>query len=205
MEESVAQTIVLLGMGIGAMIWLIALRALRGIVNTPDETFQETTVEHDLKTTQKALLQAALNHKSQLSPNGVQVLSDEPDFVTFDLSAGTQVTCELEDTYEGTKIFATADYAHVRRRYRYIMTTLVIFVIPLVVGGIGYVLLRYAVPNANPGVRWQCVQILQIAHALWPPFLVSKLFHSNIDHANGFLRNLLVSTRLAGDNASPAS
>ena len=204
MDESVARTIVLLGMGIGTMVWLVTLRALRRIVNSPAETFQETTVEHDLKTTQRALLHAALNHKSQLSPNGVQVLNDEPDFVTFDLSAGTQVTCELEDTYEGTKIFATADYAHVRRRYRYIMTILVVFVIPLVVCSVGYVLLRFAAPSANPGMRWQCMQILQISHALWPPFLVSKLFHTNIDHANGFLRNLLVSAKLASDNVSTA-
>jgi hypothetical protein len=204
MDESVARTIIYLGMGIGLLIWLVALRSLRRIVNMPGTTFQETTVDHDLKTTQRALLRAAMNHKSQLSPNGVQVINDDLDFVTFDLSAGTQVICELEETYEGTKIYATADYAHVRRRYQTVMTILVVLVIPIVVVGVGYVLLRYAAPSANPGVRWQCVQILQIAHALWPPFLVSKLFHSNIEHANVFLKNLLVSAKIASDNVPAA-
>jgi len=41
----------------------------------------------------------------------------------------------------------------------------------------GFVLMSVlVVPNAQPGVRAQAVQMLQVSHLLWPPFLVAFLY-----------------------------
>jgi hypothetical protein len=33
----------------------------------------------------------------------------------------------------------------------------------------------YVVPSPNPGVRGQAVQMVQVCHLLWPPFLFTAL------------------------------
>jgi hypothetical protein len=200
MDESVARTIIFLGQGIGALIWVVAMRSLRRIVAAPSEISHDTLVEHDLKRTQSVLLKSALDHKSQTSPEGVHVVDDQDGRISFQLSGGSTVECVMDESYDGTHVQATADLSALKRRYRYIMTGLVVFLIPAVVLGVGYVLLHFAVPSPNPGVRWQCAQICQIAHVLWPPFLVSKLFHTHVQHADNFVRKLLVTAQLAGDD-----
>ncbi len=79
------------------------------------------------------------------------------------------------------------------------MTGLVFFVMPIVVIGLGFVLLRFVASHPNLAIRWQAVQVVQIAHVLWPPFLVSKLFQWRVTQAQGFMRTSLASARLAED------
>ena len=39
----------------------------------------------------------------------------------------------------------------------------------------GFLLIYFlVVPNANPGVRWQTVQMVQTVHFLWPPFFFAQ-------------------------------
>lgn len=39
-----------------------------------------------------------------------------------------------------------------------------------------YLLLReFALPNENPGIRWQVAQMAQAVHLLWPPFLLAGI------------------------------
>jgi hypothetical protein len=39
-----------------------------------------------------------------------------------------------------------------------------------------WVLLTYVVPSPAPGIRWQVVQMVQVVHLLWPPFLCAALY-----------------------------
>jgi hypothetical protein len=41
----------------------------------------------------------------------------------------------------------------------------------------GFCLIRaYVVPDPNPAVRWQTVQMVQAVHFLWPPFLFAAIY-----------------------------
>ena len=76
----------------------------------------------------------------------------------------------------------------------------------LVIGGIvsvagllaivvGFALIStYIVPDANPGVRWQTLQMMQVVHFLWPPFLFGGLYRTQFsgikNSFEAFLRNL---------------
>ncbi len=44
----------------------------------------------------------------------------------------------------------------------------------------GFLLIYFlAVPDPNPGVRWQTVQMAQTVHFLWPPFLFAGLYRKS--------------------------
>jgi hypothetical protein len=64
----------------------------------------------------------------------------------------------------------------------------------LIVGG---VIWYFVIPSQAPGVRWQVLQTLQIAHALWPPFLVLGLYNTGRRHAKTYFANLLSTLELA--------
>jgi hypothetical protein len=38
-----------------------------------------------------------------------------------------------------------------------------------------WIMFAYVIPSANPGVRGQAVQMVQVCHLLWPPFLFAAL------------------------------
>jgi hypothetical protein len=59
----------------------------------------------------------------------------------------------------------------------------------------GFLVLYFlAVPNQNPGVRWQTVQMVQVIHFLWPPFLLGFLHRKIIavikTQFDAFIHNL---------------
>jgi hypothetical protein len=59
----------------------------------------------------------------------------------------------------------------------------------------GFWLIRtYVVPNPNPGIRGQVVQMVQVVHFLWPPFLFGGLYRMRIkairNAFDAFIHNL---------------
>jgi hypothetical protein len=44
-----------------------------------------------------------------------------------------------------------------------------------VVGG-GWAIYTFVVSSPDPSIRWQTLQILQVSHFLWPPFLMGGLY-----------------------------
>jgi hypothetical protein len=69
-------------------------------------------------------------------------------------------------------LVAEVDDAKLRRKMQLVLAILLLVAMPIVIGGVAAVLWLFAAPSLNPGVRWQVVQIVQIVHVLWPPFLV---------------------------------
>jgi hypothetical protein len=43
-----------------------------------------------------------------------------------------------------------------------------------------WVMSTYVVPSPEPAVRWQSLQMLQVAHVLWPPFLFASLYRTGV-------------------------
>ncbi|MEZ6062691.1 MAG: hypothetical protein R3C19_20295 [Planctomycetaceae bacterium] len=62
---------------------------------------------------------------------------------------------------------------------------------------VGSLIWHFVVRSANPGVRWQVLQTLQIVHVLWPPFLMMQSYKWRRTHATTFVSNLLASLELA--------
>lgn len=51
----------------------------------------------------------------------------------------------------------------------------------------------FVVQSPNPNVRWQVFQTLQIAHALWPPFMFIAFYRMGRRQSKIFIENLIVS------------
>lgn len=61
----------------------------------------------------------------------------------------------------------------------------------------------FVVNNVNPTVRWQTLQMLHIAHFLWPPFLFLSMYQTGRRHARTFISNLLSLLELATAPGQP--
>jgi hypothetical protein len=67
--------------------------------------------------------------------------------------------------------------------------------LPTVVG-VGVLIWWFVLPSQAPAVRWQVLQTFQIAHALWPPFLVLSRLGANLHAAATSLEAVI---RAAGE------
>jgi hypothetical protein len=54
----------------------------------------------------------------------------------------------------------------------------VVGLIALVAGG--WAIYTYVVSSPDPAVRWQTLQMLQVSHFLWPPFLMGGLYRQGM-------------------------
>ena len=64
----------------------------------------------------------------------------------------------------------------------------------LIVGG---VIWYFVVNSPNPSVRWQVLQLLQLVHVIWPPFLVLYFYRAGRRHGRTFVSNVLSLLELA--------
>jgi hypothetical protein len=47
----------------------------------------------------------------------------------------------------------------------------------------GWAIYTYIVSSPNPALRWQTLQMLQVSHFLWPPFLMGGLYRQGMKQA----------------------
>jgi hypothetical protein len=70
----------------------------------------------------------------------------------------------------------------------------------LVLVGLFWLLYTLVVPAPQPGVRWQVLQMFQVSHVLWPPFLLIALYRrwrqGVIAQFDTFLHNLPYASRV---------
>lgn len=87
---------------------------------------------------------------------------------------GLPVTLRLSADGGGTRVTYEADTDPALRGLR--IGAVIFHVVGLIaIPTLGYVLLNYAAPSSSPGARGQVVQMIQIVHVLWPPFLLGYL------------------------------
>jgi hypothetical protein len=61
---------------------------------------------------------------------------------------------------------------------------------------VGALVWFFVIPSPVPGMRWQVLQTLQIAHALWPPFLVMWFYSAGRRQSKILIENTLSSTEI---------
>jgi hypothetical protein len=96
-----------------------------------------------------------------------------------------------------TRVSYELGYDRLARRMRSIALSIIFLIglpVMVVVGG---VIWHFVLPSENPSVRWQVLQTLQIAHALWPPFLVVAVYAIGRRQSKTYFSNLLSNLELA--------
>ena len=72
-----------------------------------------------------------------------------------------------------------------------------LILMPIVIGGVVAALWHLVAPSEKDPVRWQAVQVVQIVHVLWPPFLIYfiwKRLHVQAGNAAANLTTLASAT-----------
>lgn len=82
----------------------------------------------------------------------------------------------VEKQGEGSVLVSVLDMTGLKRVMGSIMAVIVLIVEPLVVFGVAFLVWFLALSSSVPAVRWQTLQVFQMIHVLWPPFLIYFLF-----------------------------
>ncbi len=80
--------------------------------------------------------------------------------------------CRLIETGSGTRVAWTLD---TRELGQSLVTGAVVLhaLSAVAIVACGLLLPTYVAQHANPAIRWQAVQVVHVAHFLWPPFLLA--------------------------------
>jgi hypothetical protein len=188
MNEDLAKLIIATGAGVGVVVWLVALWLYRRMADTP----AAETIEAAIRDKSPAEAIKAVVAWMAL-PQGGPVTLSRPSELVFEI---TQLHCHARiEAYRAggqTMLAAEFDDTKLRRRMQRWLALNIVVVIPIAIVAIGYWLWYYAAASAAPGVRTQAVQIVQLVHVLWPPFLFYGLWKNQRRTARDTVANLLV-------------
>jgi hypothetical protein len=171
MTEDTARLIIAAGLGVGLLFWFIAVVLYRKIANAPANERVEAIVAD--KSPGEAL-KDLLSRSAAIWPQARLTRTAE-NRVTVTQS-GIKVELEAVRRGSGAQLIAQIDAAAYNRRFAMGMAALVLIVMPAVVGGVPWALWNFVASSDSPSVRTQAVQVVQIVHVLWPPFLIYGLW-----------------------------
>ncbi len=176
MSEGVAVLIVAAVAVAALAAWLAGVAAYLRMRRFPAVTTASTVIRGvDRERAQRTLFAAALGRQWQL-------VERTGEGATFRLPMAT-LTVSLRQRATGVEVATQAHLAD--RGYRWVMAALVLVVAPAVVAGVTALVWLLAARSEDPGIRWQTVQMVQVIHVLWPPFLIAALHKRLRDTVTG--------------------
>jgi hypothetical protein len=167
MEEDVAKMVVAAGFLVGLLFWFLAVVMYRKIAGSqppepieakipgksPSEAIRDLIAQGQLFSNQASVSRPADNRLS-VAHSGMRL-----DLEAIQRGGDALMVAKIDDS-----VF--------NRRFAIGLGAFVLLLMPAVIAGVPYVLWNYVATSDSPGVRWQAVQVLQIVHVLWPPFMI---------------------------------
>ena len=190
MDEQTARIVIAAGASVGVLFWLAAIAMYRKLAAAENPRRFESIV----RGCQPAEAIDGLLQKSQLfSPQARLERTAENRLAVS--QAG--ISLELEAMRQGgdTRLTATVDDSKRTHWFQMGLGAWTLIVMPIVIGGVTAALWHFVAPSDKAALRWQAVQIVQIVHVLWPPFLIFFIWRSLHVQAGNAAANL---TTLAG-------
>ncbi len=165
MDAQTAGTIVTGGVIVGLVAWMMGLRLYARMRRWPERSeWAATFAGLDVDTARRLLVEHLARRPVALerTDHGLTVRAQGVT-THLHLASHRQGSVHLE---------ADLDLGLQGRWLRLAMAAMVLVFEPLVIVVVGWVLAHYVVDAADPAVRWQALQVLQIVHVIWPPFLI---------------------------------
>lgn len=185
MDEQVARIVIAAGFVVGVLFWLAAIVMYRKLASAENPRRFESIV----RGCQPAEAIDGLLQKSQLfSPQARLERTAENRLEVS--QAG--ISLELEAMRQGgdTRLTATVDDSKRTHWFQMGLGAWALIVMPIVIGGVTAALWHFVAPSDKAALRWQAVQIVQIVHVLWPPFLIFFIWRSLHVQAGNTAANL---------------
>jgi hypothetical protein len=187
MDEEVAKLVIGAGFAVGAIVWMIVVQLYRRMADAPHVERLETPANG--KSPAEAM-RAVVEASRQLA---AQARLARPTDESFQVSQfGVDAHIFPERRGGQMVLVAELDDSRLRRRMQFILAAFVLLVMPAAVVGIPAALFHYVAANPAGAVRWQSLQVMQMVHFLWPPFLVYFLWKKQRAMVADAISNLLV-------------
>jgi hypothetical protein len=186
-DEQTAKLVIVAGVAVGVLVWLVALLLYRKMADTP--------ATEELESSAGSISPAEAISRVMTNAGHLvgQAKLGRPAENVFEL---TQHKCHtrIESYRRGgaTVLAAEFDDSALRRKMQRALALFVVLLMPATIVGVATALWYFAAPSPAPGARWQAVQVVQMVHALWPPFLFYCLWSRQRAMAFDTASNLLV-------------
>lgn len=187
MDEDTAKLVISAGAAIGVIVWLIAVQLFRRMADAPAVEAIEIQVAG--KTPAEAM-KAIVANAGQIA--GQARLSRPADDVLEISQNGVLSRIEAHRTGGRTLLTAEIDDSQSRRKYQRILAFFVVLLLPVTIVGVAAGLWHFAASSPTPSLRTQSVQIAQIVHVLWPPFMLYGVWKGQRRTAHDAVSNLMV-------------
>jgi hypothetical protein len=187
MDEQIAKAIIVAGASIGVVVWLLVLRLYRKMAEAPEiERVEAIAGDKSPEEAIKAIVE-------KCGQFGSQVRLERPDATTLVITqAGVHMGISALRSGSKTVLRADIDDRSLRHKMQLALAAFVLLVMPITIVAVAAVLWHFAAPSATAGVRWQCVQIVQISHILWPPFVLYFVWKKMRDTAVNVVTNMMI-------------
>lgn len=188
MTEQTAKIVIVAGGFVGLLVWLVALAFYRRMAAAEETEYFEQ--EFPGRSPEEVI--AAIVDQVKRYANMAKFSRPSP--TSFSIHQfGVQAHFAAERAGGApTRLVAGLDDAQLRRKFLAGMGLLVLVVMPAVIGGLCVGLWIWVAPSPQQNIRWQAVQIVQMVHVLWPPFLVYFIWQSMRKRASMTISNMLV-------------
>lgn len=185
MDEQTARIVIAAGACVGVLFWLAALVMYRKLAAAENPRRFESIV----RGCQPAEAIDGLLQKSQLFSPQARLERTAENRLAVN-QAG--VSLELEASRQGgdTRLTATVDDSKRTHWFQMGLGAWALIVMPIVIGGVTAALWHFVASSEKDPVRWQSVQIVQIVHVLWPPFLLYFIWRNLHVQAGNSAANL---------------
>ncbi len=224
MGEDVAKLIFFVILGVGILAWVVALeRALSlgrparepqatGLDDPQPPPYEWEAGTLTLRGNSDALSKAVLRSLAQLHFGMVAgifkmqqyddgrialkkvgpLLCNLPPSLYF-----TEAEISFRDADPGTvEVAYRLGYGRLIRRLRQIALGIILgFGLPTI-ALVGAVVWFFVIPSPVPGIRWQVFQTLQIAHAIWPPFMILWFYSIGRRQSKTLIENVINSAEI---------
>lgn len=200
MDEQTARIIVYAITAVAILVWLAGLQTLASALRarrTINESFGRFAIE-DVQSGDQIVGEVEVDGApADLSAKAASVLVRNLVPILRNVSVLHQDAGHLEFNYRGSETgpsqrgrlqFAgrpgnrtQIDYAvEVPRNLGLLWAGFIVQAVGLlIVIALFVVMQQFVVPSPDPAIRWQVLQMLQVAHPLWPPFLLAYLYRQS--------------------------
>jgi hypothetical protein len=225
MNSEIATLIFAVLMLIGFLVWLWSLQMALAIGRStvkpdwrilPEEQPRHTDTESGARTVKgtpeklsAALARLIVQHNVGTFGSLFEVVERTPQRIV--LKKNGPLMCnqppslyfsEAELTFEPvshdtTRVSYVLGFDRLARRVKIVTLSIILGIGLPVLAIVGGLIWYFVLPSPNPAVQWQVFQTLQIAHALWPPFLFLGLYSAGRRQSKTYFSNLLSTLELA--------
>jgi hypothetical protein len=187
MDQQMARLVILAGVAVGAVFWLIALSMYRKMAAA--ETVREFEATIPGKRPSEAINDLLSEGRMFAAQARLERLADNRLHIR---QSAMELDIEAVRHGEGSRITAVLDDSAYTRRFQLGFGAYILILMPLAIGGVALALWHFVAASDSAAVRWQSLQVLQISHVLWPPFLIYFLWKKLREQVGNQVSNLLV-------------